>query len=324
MKDAYSKHLGHKCTIERFLVVGEGGLAATLRRIPHMVTLFNDSMGTLCLKATQPAETTKQEFQDADSNYRRELIRKKSAMVKAKADAAAKAPSVVGNGAAVPAVASPTALETTSKAASPIATVGDKRPPPPAAGTTPPPEAKKPKAAAAGAADVEALAKMLMQGVVRVLQNRAKAGKGDLPLSELPAEFKTLWKLPFDPRQAGESDAVSLLQKWPHKVELRHDGEQHLVRLVRPAGGKAKAAVLAEVSDAPAAAAPARPARVPPAGQPAPAAAEAPPAAAPAGAAAAMEAAAAEAAELVAGMREMARRQEELAGTLRKLSAGLR
>ena len=41
LKDAYYKHLGHKCAIERFLVVGDAGLAGTMKRIPHVVTVTN-------------------------------------------------------------------------------------------------------------------------------------------------------------------------------------------------------------------------------------------------------------------------------------------
>jgi len=76
---------------------------------------------------------------------------------------------------------------------------------------------------------------MLVQGIVRVLQNRQKEGKGALPVDDLSEEFKALWKVPFCLQQAREPDAVSFLQKWPNKVEVTHDGARHLVHLAKKA-----------------------------------------------------------------------------------------
>ncbi|CAK0849783.1 unnamed protein product, partial [Prorocentrum cordatum] len=222
LKDAYSKHLGHKFIIERFLVVGDGGLAATLKRIPHMVTLFTSEAGVLCVRATQAADTTRQKLLEADSAYRRELIKKNAA---AKAKAGAAKAGLAAPKAAAPAAAPPAAAEQAPKAAAPpAAAVGDKRQP-----DGGDPEAKKQRTGS----DEETLAKMLVQGVVRVLQNRVKTGKGPLPLSQLEDEFKQQWKLPFNPQQAGERDAVSFLQKWPNKVEVFHDGTQQIVQLAK-------------------------------------------------------------------------------------------
>merc|ERR1719443_65776 len=68
--------------------------------------------------------------------------------------------------------------------------------------------------------DQETLGKMLVQGVVRVLQNRQKANGGPLPVDDLEEEFKALWKVPFNLQQAGETDVVSFLKRWPNKVEV--------------------------------------------------------------------------------------------------------
>jgi len=190
LKDHYLKHHGHKCNIERFLVVGEGGLGATLRRIPHIVKISVES-GTPVVQATQPADIDRARLIEEDKKYRREIATRNAAKAAAAGTSKAKA-------------APP------SKAA-----------PPPAEGKRPAEsesnaENKKPR----NDAEVETLAKMLIQGVVRVLQNRAKTSKGALPLAELEHEFKELWKVPFNVKQAGETDVLGFLQKWPGKVEL--------------------------------------------------------------------------------------------------------
>jgi len=56
------------------------------------------------------------------------------------------------------------------------------------------------------------MAKMYMQGVVRILQNRMQAGEGPLPVSELEREFKALWKVPFNMQQIGEVGPVHFCQ----------------------------------------------------------------------------------------------------------------
>merc|ERR1719326_1193563 len=71
LKAEYLKQLGHKCSIERFLVVGEGGLGATLKRIPHVVTLYQEN-GATYVKSTQPAGIDKAQLIEADLAYRRE------------------------------------------------------------------------------------------------------------------------------------------------------------------------------------------------------------------------------------------------------------
>eukprot|EP00440_Ansanella_granifera_P014517 gb/GFBE01015780.1/.p1 GENE.gb/GFBE01015780.1/~~gb/GFBE01015780.1/.p1 ORF type:complete len:202 (+),score=50.59 gb/GFBE01015780.1/:1-606(+) len=88
----------------------------------------------------------------------------------------------------------------------------------------------------------ETLAKMLVRGVVRVLQNRNSEGKGPLKISEIAAEFKALWKVPFNLQQAGESDVITLLHKYPSKMEIFQEGGDSYVHLPKKAVEKAKAA----------------------------------------------------------------------------------
>jgi len=83
------------------------------------------------------------------------------------------------------------------------------------------------------AQEPDTVARMLVQGIVRVLQNLQKEGKGALPVDDLSEEFMAFWRVPLRPQHAGETDAVSLLQKWPHTVEVTHDGARHLVHLRR-------------------------------------------------------------------------------------------
>jgi len=246
LKEAYSKKLGHKCAIERFLVVGEGGLAATLKRIPHIVTTFQDSNGTNCVKATLGSNTTKEQLVEADQAYRKELTKRNIAAKALNANAAkAKAKAVVGSKPAAPAApnakapsttatASGSAQETAKSGSVATATNEGKRPADVAKGG----DAKRQKTDSDG----ETLAKMLVQGVVRVLQNRAKEGLGPLPLDQLESEFQSLWKVPFNLQQAGEQNAQTFLQKWPNKVELKHDGTQYMVSISKKAQEKAKAA----------------------------------------------------------------------------------
>lgn len=235
LKDAYSKHLGHKCAIERFLVVGEGGLAATLKRIPHIVTVFMEG-GATCVRATQPADINKAQLIEADQQYRRELI-KKNAAAKAKMAAGGAGPKAVAAAPPKAPAAAGGAADVAKAASPPPAADGQAKRPADAQAAAGAADAKRPRADS----DADTLARMLVQGVVRVLQNRAKANKGPLPLSELEEEFKALWKVPFNLQQAGETDTVTFLQKWPNKVELQHDGTQHLVQLPKKGQEKAKA-----------------------------------------------------------------------------------
>lgn len=243
LKDTYTKKLGHKCAIERFLVIGEGGLAATLRRIPHIVTLFQTG-STTCAKATLPLDIDKQQLLEADQQYRRELVKKnistpkaKSSALPAKAAAGGVTPEAAPAKAAAPVAASvpvPAAAPASVPAEAQAAVAAEAKRPAesPAAG-----DAKR-----ARAENTEQLSRMLVQGVVRVLQNRVKAGDGPLPLELLEEEFKALWKVPFNLAQAGESDAIAFLQKWPNKLELVQSGSQHLVQLPQKALEKAKGA----------------------------------------------------------------------------------
>ena len=60
------------------------------------------------------------------------------------------------------------------------------------------------------------------------------------PFRKLEEEFSALWKVPFNVVQAGEKDAVTFLQKWPHKVELHVDGIQLMLQLPQKASDKPK------------------------------------------------------------------------------------
>lgn len=205
LKDAYAKHLGHKCSIERFLVVGDGGLAATLKRIPHVVAITQDpsAEGGATLKNTMPPGATKETLIAEDQKYRKQLQQKNVAAKAQSAPAAAPAKAAVAEAA--------------------LAGDGERDP-------------KK-----ARTEDPETLARMLIQGVVRVLQNRQKEGKGALPINDLEAEFKALWKVPFNLQQAGETDTVTFLQKWQTKVDVLEMGGQRVVQLAKRAVEKAKA-----------------------------------------------------------------------------------
>ena len=74
----YARRMGHSLAIERFLVVGEGGLCATLRRIPHIVS-FSDHLGAVCITACQPAGITRSDFASQDANYRLTRSRERAA-----------------------------------------------------------------------------------------------------------------------------------------------------------------------------------------------------------------------------------------------------
>lgn len=215
LKDEYLRQLGHKCAIERFLVVGEGGLAATLKRIPHVVTMFTNAAGAVCVKATQPAGIGKQQLIDADLQYRKEIMKKNAAKAAAAKAKAAGAATEDAPKAAAPAEA--------KRAAPSDSTAAD--------------ASKKQKSEQ----ESETLARMLVQGVVRVLQNRVKTDKGPLPLSDLEEEFKALWKVPFNIQQAGETDTAAFLRKWQSKVEVIQEGGALLVQLAKKVPEKAKA-----------------------------------------------------------------------------------
>jgi hypothetical protein len=210
LKDAYQRHLGHKCALERFLVVGEGGMAATLKRIPHVVTITQDpnADGGVTLKPTMGPGTTKEMLIAEDQKYRKQLQLKINS---AKAPTAPPAPGAAAATVPAKAVAEAPAAE------------GERDP-------------KK-----ARTEDPETLARMLIQGVVRVLQNRQKEGKGALPISDLESEFKALWKVPFNLQQAGETDTVTFLHKWAAKVEVLEVGGQRVVQLAKKPVEKAKA-----------------------------------------------------------------------------------
>ena len=67
---------------------------------------------------------------------------------------------------------------------------------------------------------------MLVQGLVRVIENRQEDGRGPLPLNELEDEFLAFWKVPFK-----EGDVESFLRKWPNKVKVMGSGGAMCVQL---------------------------------------------------------------------------------------------
>jgi len=221
LKDAYSKQLGHKCAIERFLVVGDIGLAGTLKRIPHVATVTTVA-GKLVVTPSLPKGSKREDMVQADLDYRKSLQQK---------NAASKA-ATAGGKAAPPAAAAKSAAPAPSDE----------------------PDAKRQKPAG----DAETLSRMLVQGVVRVLQHRAKEGKGALPVNDLAEEFKALWKVPFNLASAGYTDVVAFLKAWPNKVEVTSDAGGVSVALAKKGAGE-KAPDAKADAPAPAAAAAASP-----------------------------------------------------------------
>ena len=110
-----------------------------------------------------------------------------------------------------------------------------------------PPEPVTPAAEAprTPGSDAETLRLMYVNGVVQVLQDRAEAGLGPLPIGELEDAFLTRWRVPFSLHVvestttdvlAATTDAliVTFLQKWPNLFELFHDGTRYLLQLRFP------------------------------------------------------------------------------------------
>merc|ERR1719476_698240 len=58
LRQAYLKQFSHKCHFERFLVVRDGDLEATLKRIPHIVSLSHDN-GITYVTSTMASCTSK-------------------------------------------------------------------------------------------------------------------------------------------------------------------------------------------------------------------------------------------------------------------------
>jgi uncharacterized protein (DUF2267 family) len=228
LTEAYSKHLGHKFAIERFLVVGDAGLVATLKRIPHVVTVKVDG-GNAFLTPTLPKGSTKDSLVAADQAYRKTLQQKSQA---------AKSPA--------PGKAAP------AKAAPAISTAGGQKNPSEGGAE---PEAKRQKTDEGGKdKDKETLSRMLVQGVCKVLQSRATSGKGPLLVASLAEEFKTHWKVPFNLISAGYSDVNAFLKAWPNKLEVTNEGTNDaVVSLVKKATEKAKAEPAVAKSPTPAA-----------------------------------------------------------------------
>ena len=59
-------------------MVGEGGIGATLKRIPHIVTVYEES-GRTYVRATQPEDIDRAALIEEDKRYRREIASRKAA-----------------------------------------------------------------------------------------------------------------------------------------------------------------------------------------------------------------------------------------------------
>ena len=78
LKQAYLKLFGYQCAFEKFLVMGEGGLVATLKRVLHALTLLSVN-GVICACPSQAAGISKQQWIVSDQLYRRELVELRAA-----------------------------------------------------------------------------------------------------------------------------------------------------------------------------------------------------------------------------------------------------
>lgn len=81
--------------------------------------------------------------------------------------------------------------------------------------------------------DVKTMARMMMQGLVRVLQDRQKEGKGPLPFASLEDEFKAKWRVPFLCRVVAVCDAIAFSHMRPDKFMLTGRGAAMVVSLRR-------------------------------------------------------------------------------------------
>ncbi|CAE8707605.1 unnamed protein product [Polarella glacialis] len=88
--------------------------------------------------------------------------------------------------------------------------------------------------------DMENVARFLVEGIVQVLQIRQKQGKAPLPVDQVASEFRACWTTPFILAQAGETDTVTFLRKWPTKIDVVQEQGEYVVQLAKPAGEKSK------------------------------------------------------------------------------------
>ncbi|CAE8581944.1 unnamed protein product [Polarella glacialis] len=84
--------------------------------------------------------------------------------------------------------------------------------------------------------DMENVAIFLVEGVVQVLQIRQKQGKAPLPVDQVASEFRACWTTPFILAQAGETDTVTFLRKWPTKIDVVQEQGEYVVQLAKQAG----------------------------------------------------------------------------------------
>ena len=69
-------------------------------------------------------------------------------------------------------------------------------------------------------AEAGRLERMLINGLVRMLENREKENKGLLLVANIDEEFRAFWRVPFSVEQVGATDTISFLRKWDNVVEV--------------------------------------------------------------------------------------------------------
>ncbi|HIJ51500.1 MAG TPA: hypothetical protein HPP54_10725, partial [Nitrospinae bacterium] len=99
--------------------------------------------------------------------------------------------------------------------------------------TSEPAAADEPDATKANTTDMNTMRRMLVQGVVRVLQSRANELKGELLVSDLPYQFERLWKVQLNLQSAGYSDVQAFLKAWPNKIEVNSSPKGDVVILAK-------------------------------------------------------------------------------------------
>ena len=73
--------------------------------------------------------------------------------------------------------------------------------------------------------------KIMIQGVVGLLEERAQRGDGPLLLADLEDEFIERWRVPFAGHDKGAGGICRFLKMWPVKVVVVGDGRERAVQL---------------------------------------------------------------------------------------------
>ena len=81
--------------------------------------------------------------------------------------------------------------------------------------------------------DSEKCTKLLIQGLVKLLEARAREGLGPLPISALQEEYWKRWRVYFNPEAVGYRDAIHFVSLFPDRVDL---GSQDGVAVITLAG----------------------------------------------------------------------------------------